>query len=70
LTSDKNVLRTPAVIVDTLLGQGEALNCFAMKIPEVDTDIHIIQELLGHKSSKITEQYTPKQNLMNSKNAN
>ena len=37
LNVDRNVLRTPAVIVDALLGQGEALDCFAMKIQEENT---------------------------------
>jgi hypothetical protein len=34
LNVDRNTLRTPAVIVDALLGQGEALDCYSMKIQD------------------------------------
>ncbi len=31
---DSNILRTPAVVVDSLLGQGEALDCYAQQLQE------------------------------------
>jgi hypothetical protein len=34
----KHILRTPAVIVDSLLGQGEALDCYNMHLQEKDID--------------------------------
>ena len=37
LNVDKNVLRTPAVIVDALLGQGEALDCFTQNLEKEAT---------------------------------
>ena len=33
----RNTLRTPAVVVDALLGKGEALDCYAMKAQESNT---------------------------------
>lgn len=36
LNVDQNILRTESVIVDSLLGQGEALDCFNMKVQDAE----------------------------------
>ena len=43
LNVDRNVLRTPAVIVDALLGQGEALDCFNAQGQEAKMQIEKLE---------------------------
>jgi hypothetical protein len=38
LEVNKNTLRTDSLIVDALLGQGEALDCYSMKVQEADAE--------------------------------
>jgi hypothetical protein len=37
LKVDQNILRTPSVVADALLGQGEALDCFNAHVQEAKT---------------------------------
>ena len=37
LNVSRHTLRTPSLVVDALLGQGEALDCFAMKVQDENT---------------------------------
>jgi hypothetical protein len=43
LEVNKNTLRTDSLIVDALLGQGEALDCYSMKVQEADADKSILE---------------------------